>query len=51
MKRAPAMYGLEVSGETPSDIFSKADGLEAVESGEYVYNLCKRFIDEFIKEK
>lgn len=51
LKRAPAMYGLEISGEAPSDIFGESDGLEAVESGEYVHKLCNRFVDEYIGEK
>jgi len=48
LKRAPAMYGLEVSGKSPSELFDKDDSLEALKSGKYVYELSRKLIDEYI---
>lgn len=49
LKRAPAMYGLEVSGKGPSELFGKDDALEALKSGKYVYELSRRLIDEYVR--
>ncbi len=49
LKRAPAMYGIEASGKTPSDLFDEDDAEEALKSGRYVHDLCRKFIEEFIE--
>lgn len=51
LKRAPAMYGLELSGKGPSELFGEEDALEALSSGKYVYGLCKKLIDEYVGSK
>jgi len=51
LKRAPAMYGLEVMGKTPSELFKKDDAEEALKSGKYIYELSKRLIQEFLSHK
>lgn len=48
LKRAPAMYGLELSGKTPSELFSKEDAEDSLKSGKYIYKISKRFIQEYM---
>jgi len=50
LKRAPAMYGIEISGKTPSELFDKDDALDSLKSSKYVYELSRRLIKEYIHE-
>ena len=43
------MYGLEVSGKSPSELFDKDDAEDALESGKYVYEVCRKLIEEFLE--
>ena len=51
LKRAPAMYGLELSGKTPSELFNREDAYEALKSGKYVYELSRRFVEEYMGKR
>ncbi len=51
LKRAPAMYGLELSGKTPSELFNTDDAEDALNSGKHIYELSKKFIEEYIEKK
>jgi len=48
LKRSPAMYGLELSGKTPSELFDKRDAEEAFKSGKYVYEMVKKVVEEYL---
>lgn len=48
LKRAPAMYGLELSGKPPSELFDRKDAEEALGSALYIYDLAEKLIKEFI---
>ncbi|MCD6528898.1 HEPN domain-containing protein [Candidatus Bathyarchaeota archaeon] len=46
-KRAPSMYGIEVMGKTPSQLFDRKEAEEALEKAKYTYEVVSRFIKEF----
>lgn len=46
-KRAPSMYGIEALGKTPSQLFNKKDGEEALQKAKYVHKIASKFIEEF----
>lgn len=50
LKRVPAMYGLELSGLTPSEIFNEEDAKNSLKLSRLVYDVSKRFIEEYIGE-
>ncbi len=45
-KRAPSMYGVEVSGKPPSGLFDRDDAEEALSSARYVFNVTRRLLSE-----
>jgi|Deesub1362B_J571_1020462.scaffolds.fasta_scaffold01142_1 HEPN domain-containing protein len=49
LKRAPAMYGLELSGKPASQLFDRSDSEEALKSALYVYEKAEKLISEFQK--
>jgi HEPN domain-containing protein len=44
-KRAPSMYGVEVAGKSPEDLFNKDDAVKALEDAEVVHMLAKRLLE------
>lgn len=46
-KRSPAMYGLELLGKPPSELFGFDEAKEAYEEAVFTHNVAKRFIEEF----
>ena len=46
-KRAPSMYGIEVMGKTPSQLFDRKEAEEALAKAKYTYEVVSRFIKEF----
>jgi HEPN domain-containing protein len=51
MKRAPAMYGVEEMGKTPSDLFDKEDARDSLEKASYIISIVDRLINEFLSTK
>jgi HEPN domain-containing protein len=50
-KRGPAFYGDERTSTPASQLFTKEEGLKALENAEEVYILCKRLIKKKITKK
>jgi len=45
-KRAPSLYGVEVAGKSPEDLFNKDDAVKALEDAEVVHMLAKRLLEQ-----
>jgi HEPN domain-containing protein len=45
------MYGIETLGKTPSQLFNKKDGEEALQKAKYVHKIVSKFIEEFYSKK
>ncbi|MCL7389994.1 MAG: HEPN domain-containing protein [Thaumarchaeota archaeon] len=45
-KRAPSMYGVEVTGKPPEELFNKDDALKALEDAELVYKLARSLLEQ-----
>lgn len=46
--RSPSMYGIEVEGRAPSDLFGREDAERALGDARFVHELAKRFLEEII---
>lgn len=46
-KRGPAMYGFEKEMKPASAIFSQEDGMKATEDARFVFETCKKFLQEW----
>jgi HEPN domain-containing protein len=49
-KRGPALYGYEAQLRPASDIFSRNDAVEALNSADEVFNECRRLVKEIFEE-
>ncbi|MEM2896078.1 MAG: HEPN domain-containing protein [Candidatus Bathyarchaeia archaeon] len=45
-KRAPSLYGLEVIGKAPSEIFNEPDAREAFSNAKRVFRIAEKFLKE-----
>ncbi len=45
-KRAPSMYGVEIAGKSPDDLFNKDDAMKALERAELVQRLAKKLLEQ-----
>lgn len=50
-KRAPSMYGIEVLGKTPSQIFGEKEAIDALNKARFVHKIAVKFIEEFYGNK
>lgn len=50
-KRSASMYGLEIAGKPPSQIFGKDEALSAFKDSEFVFNLIKKFFKDISANK
>lgn len=46
-KRGPAMYGFEKEMKPANAIFSREDGAKAVQDARFVFETCKKFLQEW----
>lgn len=44
------MYGIEVAGKPPSELFDRKDGEIALRDARYVHEIAEKFIREFFGE-
>jgi len=45
-KRAPSMYGVEVAGKSPEELFNKDDAVKALEDAELVHKLARSLLEQ-----
>ena len=45
-KCSPSMYGVEIAGKPPDDLFNKDDAMKALEGAELVQKLAKKLLEQ-----
>lgn len=48
LQRAPSMYGLEIEGKGPGELFEEQDGVRALDSARRVHDVVVKLIGELL---